>query len=50
MPSDPDYALTLLLASYFANGVGLLVALMILVMYLQRLAIHKARRPDKRRD
>ena len=47
MPNDPDYALVLLISSFFFNGVGLLVALMILVMYLQRLAIHKARRPAK---
>lgn len=40
MSSDPDYALTILIASYYYNGIGLLVALMILVMYLQRLAIH----------
>ena len=38
--SHPTYALTILLASYAQLGVGLPLALAILVIYLQRLAVH----------
>lgn len=36
-----DYALTVLIASYVMCGVGLLVACGLMVIYFQRLAIHR---------
>lgn len=35
-----DYALTVLIASYVMNGVGLLIACGLMVIYFQRLAFH----------
>lgn len=34
------YALTILLASYIMDGIGLLLAAMIMAIYFQRLAVH----------
>lgn len=39
-PTQPDYALTIWIASYFMAGVGCLLAAMVLVLYFQRLALH----------
>ena len=38
--SDPDYALNIWIASYVMEGIGCLLAAMILVLYFQRLALH----------
>lgn len=38
--AHPDYALKIWLAGYIVNGIGLLVAAMILVLYYQRLSLH----------
>jgi tellurite resistance protein TehA-like permease len=38
---NPQYALGTLIASYVLWGIGLPAALMIIVIYLQRLTIHK---------
>lgn len=38
--SDPDYALKIWIAGYVVNGVGLLVAGMILTLYYQRLSLY----------
>lgn len=35
-----DYAFTILIASYVMNGVGLLIACGLMVIYFQRLAVH----------
>lgn len=37
----PQYALGILVASYFLWGVGVPLALMVIVIYLMRLTIHK---------
>ncbi|GAA96414.1 uncharacterized protein L969DRAFT_51941 [Mixia osmundae IAM 14324] len=36
----PGYAFTILISSYIANGVGLLLCLFILTLYFQRLVLH----------
>lgn len=38
--SDPDYALIMWIASYVMEGIGCLLAAMVLVLYFQRLALH----------
>jgi tellurite resistance protein TehA-like permease len=40
IPIDPEYALTIWIASYVMNGIGYLLAGMVLVLYFQRLALH----------
>lgn len=36
-----DYALTIMIASYIMDGVGLLLACGLMIIYFQRLALHK---------
>lgn len=38
--THPNYALTIWIAAYCMNGIGFLVAAMVLVLYFQRLALH----------
>lgn len=40
IPIDPEYALTVWIGSYVMNGIGYLLAGMVLVLYFQRLALH----------
>lgn len=40
IPVNPSYSLTILLASYTLLGIGLLLAIIVLVAYFLRLAVH----------
>ncbi|CAD6577849.1 MAG: Plasma membrane sulfite pump involved in sulfite metabolism [Cyphobasidiales sp. Tagirdzhanova-0007] len=40
IPTHPEYALTIWIASYIMNGIGCLLAAFVLVLYFQRLSLH----------